>query len=502
MMFLLAGPQQAHSAAIIRVSGETELLSAIAASRGGDIIELAPGNYGALRLKAKQAGWASGPLPLTIRSAGPGHRAVFNAISLSGVRNLALDGVAIQYAFAPGEPPHRPTITIRDSDGIAIRNALIVGDNARASGTPADGYATGIGLVVSESRNIEIRDSEIRTWHRGATFGNVDGLVIAGNNLHDMRSDGMDFASVRDVLIEGNHIHDFRRAPKSGDHADMIQFWTNGTKSPTRSVRITGNFLDIGNGNGTQSIFMRNEEVDKGRAGDEMFYGDIAIEGNVIRNAHAHGITVGETDGLSIVSNTLVQSVSVKDGGKVSRPSINVKSKARNVDISRNLAPAIGGLSQGTPDTWTVGGNSLVQRDVPGRADHYRNVFVNAEAPGALTLEDLTVMPDSEAGRARTGSPLTRFDTTPSTPRGFILCRAKSPNALVQDCDATHVYGPDGPWNMGDVEVSWSFGDGSSASGQNARHRFAAPGIYTVTATAVSGGRTATLRRTIQLGGN
>ena len=54
----------------------------------------------------------------------------------------------------------------------------------------------------------------------------------------------------------------------------------------------------------TQSIFMRNEVVDQGLAGANMYYQNVLIENNIIYNAHTHGITVGETIGLTIDHNT------------------------------------------------------------------------------------------------------------------------------------------------------------------------------------------------------
>ena len=65
----------------------------------------------------------------------------------------------------------------------------------------------------------------------------------------------------------------------------MIQFWTSGTTSPSTNIVIRGNILDSGDGGWTQSIFMRNEMVDTGGAGDAMFYQNILIEDNVIYNA-------------------------------------------------------------------------------------------------------------------------------------------------------------------------------------------------------------------------
>ena len=117
----------------------------------------------------------------------------------------------------------------------------------------------------------------------------------------------MNFAQVERVRIEANHIHDFNRVLESPDHADMIQFWTNGTTSPSSDITIRGNILNSGAGWFTQSIFMRNELVDSGKAEAEMFYRNVIIEDNVIINAHLHGISVGETAGLKIANNTVIR---------------------------------------------------------------------------------------------------------------------------------------------------------------------------------------------------
>ncbi|WP_208734635.1 right-handed parallel beta-helix repeat-containing protein, partial [Corallococcus praedator] len=137
------------------------------------------------------------------------------------------------------------------------------------------------------------------------------------------------------VVIEGNRLHDFRASPTSADHPDMIQFWTNGTRTPTRDVIIRDNVLDIGNGTATQSIFMRNDQVDRGEAGREMFYRNVTIEDNVIVNGAANGLVVGETDGLVVRNNTVLRGEGVrKDGvGASETPLIKIADKSVGVVI-------------------------------------------------------------------------------------------------------------------------------------------------------------------------
>jgi hypothetical protein len=142
------------------------------------------------------------------------------------------------------------------------------------------------------------------------------------------------------VLIEGNHIHDFKKLADSGDHMDMIQFWTKEGEPSSQNVIIRDNFLDAGTGSPTHSIFMRNGVVDTGQGGEEYFYRNIVIEDNFIYNAHLHGITVGETDGLVIRNNTLMYSFHVEGAGKggLIAPRINLNDESLNVTVELNIS--------------------------------------------------------------------------------------------------------------------------------------------------------------------
>ncbi|MFN3938894.1 MAG: right-handed parallel beta-helix repeat-containing protein, partial [Gemmobacter sp.] len=187
----------------------------------------------------------------------------------------------------------------------------------------------------------------------------------------------MNFADVQGVLIENNYIHDFRLSPLSGDHPDMIQFWTTGTTEASTDIIIRNNTLDIGDGNWTQSIFMRNELVDTGKAGAEMFYRNVLIENNTIYNSHLHGITVGETKGLIIRDNSVlhVPDTSIASGGTapVNVPTIRVSARSESVTITDNVTAAItGGSGQAS---WTIKNNAFVQSTNPFGVGFYGDVF-------------------------------------------------------------------------------------------------------------------------------
>jgi Right handed beta helix region/PKD domain len=480
LVLLLCGIISEALSKELRVSDPAQLTAALKDAQGDDRILLAPGVYGSLILNAKHAPWAIYGSPVIIASEQTSNPALFTSIILSGVQNISFDSLALDYTYAANEPIHLSPFMVKDCSGISFENSLFDGDDARSTGTEADGFGTGKGLTIMRSKNIQVEGNKFFGWHRGAVFSEVDGLVVSRNEFHGLRSDGMDFASVQNALIDGNTIRDFRKSEKSDDHPDMIQFWTAGTKAPSVNVTIRGNILDQGASGYTQSIFMRNELVDQKKAGDEMFYRNIVIADNIIRNAHLHGITVGETDGLVIESNTLIQSFSIAEGGTMSTPAINVSKSARNVRIARNVVPYVNEKTLQRQNGWEVADNFLTQRENPFRLDHYRYVFANAEKRGSATLGDLRILPAAGADKAQAGSRLSHFDMRPERPDGFIISRPADPLGRSLQFDGTNVFGPSGKMNEGELAFSWNFGDGRTGNGSRPLHRYASAGEYDV----------------------
>lgn len=356
----------------------------------GSILTLAPGDYGALDWRGGRGVTLTGP-----------PEAVLTGLTIRDGADLRFDGITLDYRFAPGDPPHARPFSVAASRGVHFSNVTFDGDLAQGQGRgqgAGDGFPTGYGLSITASRQITVTDSTLRRFLRGAVVAGSDDIVFAGNDIAGMRSDGLNFAQVRDVAITGNFIHDFSRATDTGDHADMIQFWTNGTTSPSTGITIADNVLHAGAGLYTQSIFMRNDQVDRGLAGAEMFYRDVTITGNVIINAHLHGITVGETDGLTIARNTVVYHGGAAGGTEnesVWIPQIRAAPASRNVVITGNLMSQIAG--PGGQADWDVQGNMVVQHQYRMEAGYYGRVFGFAS---------LTPPYAAEAFRPAPGGPL------------------------------------------------------------------------------------------------
>ena len=207
--------------------------------------------------------WPDGS-PLVLEAADPADPPHLAGLQLAEVENVVIDGLVLDYTYADGDPHHLRPFRIDDSRNVTLRHTVVDGDVARGVSPESDGFPWAYGLAIRGSSGVTLEDSEIRGFYRGLTVADSRDLAILRNDVHGLRMDGMDFAQVQRVVIEGNRIHDFLRSIASKDHADMIQFWTNGTDAPTSDVTIRGNLLNSGHGFWTQSIFMRNEEVDRG----------------------------------------------------------------------------------------------------------------------------------------------------------------------------------------------------------------------------------------------
>ncbi|OED46738.1 hypothetical protein AB838_18760 [Rhodobacteraceae bacterium (ex Bugula neritina AB1)] len=388
------------------VSTLGELYAAMAQARGGETILLRGGEYGKLVLQKKSGFNYAYPREVTLRSANPDQPAVFSGADVRGAGNLTFEAIVFDYRFKPGTPVHAKPFKFIEGRNLTIRNSIFDGDVARGVDAKQDGLGYGIGAVFPRNRGLVFEYNEIYTFHRGMTMGKGFNATIRGNDIHSIRSDGMNFSQMQGVLIEANYIHDFIRSKLKSDHADMIQFWTNRTDQPSTDITIRGNVLMAGNGNSTQTIFMRNDMVDRGLKGREMFYRNVVIEDNVIVNGHVHGITLGEAAGVRIRNNTLLRGQAFAQGKNRSRkakmPRIKVAGASTDVQILRNL----GATFQEPQFGWDMRDNLVVQDirlDLPGA---YPTYFKDALHGPPDQLETFVYLPGGLVARQKLGATL------------------------------------------------------------------------------------------------
>lgn len=466
---------------IISVSNAEELKSALAAANGGDTIELAGGDYGDLFLVDGKTDFnVRFDTPVTITSVNSDAPAIFSEMGLHGASNIIFDNVVFDYEFSSDDPSWHKPFQVNSSQNITIKNSAFLGDLAEGISNISDGFGYSTGLSVRNAQNISIENNEFTSWALGAGFGDTDGLKVLQNEFHDIQRDGTTFTSVTSVLIEGNHYHDFRDHPDSTAHSDFIQFWTNGTDEPSKDIIIRSNILDIGEGGLTQSIFMRNEEVDTGRAGQEMFYQNILIENNTIYNSQTHGITVGETNGLTVQNNTVLRAGSDPDNAtaSITIPKITVKPASTSVTIEGNVTGAIDGYD-GQAD-WTVGGNAIIQ------PSEYLDYFITSTTDLDHGTHSFTALPFGSIENLGAGSSHLQFSYAPENLTAQFQVHSDESSATSLIFDASLTVGPLGPISESDAAFLWTFEDGSTATGRVVQHDFSAAGYHDVTLTVVA----------------
>lgn len=402
LVFLASLPVRAQTTH--QIADADALRAVLSEGVAGDTLVLAPGRYGPLSLDA-----ARDEVPAVIRSADPDDPAVLTGLLMRRALDAVLEDLVLSYSFDPEDRISVRPFDFRGAQGLVLRRLRVEGDVARGKGPTSDGLGYGIGLSIRGGRDVVIEDSHISLFYRGLAVREVRNITVRGNEFVDLRMDGMNFAQVEEVRIEGNLLHSFDRSTDPRDHADMIQFWTNRTETPSRDILIRGNVLNSSDGMFTQSIFMRNDLVDRGLAGDEMFYRNITIEENVIINAHLHGISVGETDGLIIRNNTLVQNIhSVGDFRPANHPSwvptIGVNGESRRVRIENNVT---GGLRvPRAREGWTVQDNLEVQNRTTLAPGYYGRVFQGMPQGDPRDIASFFYRPDGAAAAQGVGAAL------------------------------------------------------------------------------------------------
>ncbi len=379
----------------IIVTSATELNQVLSQATGGETILLASGDYGKLSLKDTQ--YASN---VTIKSADPNDPASFSEMYLNNTSNLTFDEIKFDYTFSAGDANHTTKFHIRDSSNITIDNSVFDGDFASGTGTTADGTGFGRGLSIWGSDNIDVINTEFHSWWKALSAAQSSDINFSGNNIHTIRSDGISLSEVQNVLIENNYIHDFGGAAGSGDHRDMIQIQRpNGTGSS--DIIIRNNILDIGSGDYAQGIWAGDDKSDS--SDPSHWHYNIVIEDNILYNAHANGIALHTTDGLTITNNTVV-AVPTQQTGGVTIPKIIVGASSQNVTIEQNIAPAVVG-HQGQSG-WNVQDNVIVQNNDPSAPGHYDTQFIYYATSATDGYNQFGTLPGSTADQLNAGSSL------------------------------------------------------------------------------------------------
>lgn len=260
------------------VSNSAEFSVAVKKAVSGDIIKLASGTYDPIALR--NLTFTGG---VSVTSLDPSRPAELTGLSVRDVQGMSFSN----FQFTDKTPTEAYDFLVRDSSKISFDRIVLQGTET--------GELTAKPFMIRSSSDISVSNTEISNVRYGLAMLDNNGVTLTNNYLHDIRTDGFRGGGNSNVTISGNLFADFR--PVKGDHADAIQFWTNGETEVAKNIVITDNVILRGAGDPVQGIFMGDE------AG--LPYENVVIDGNVVIGGMYSGISVAAAKNMQVTNNTV-----------------------------------------------------------------------------------------------------------------------------------------------------------------------------------------------------
>lgn len=266
----------------VTVSTADALVSALKVARAGDVIQLTPGTYSDIQLyNIKIAG------NVTITSADPNHEAVLTGLITNQVSGLTFKDLTFFVDPAKTDGAYQ----IMSSSNLTFDNLNVHGSMDNNAQNDKQG------LLILNSKNITVSDSEFQQLSYGVTHLNSQGITVTDSFFHDVRTGGVRGGGSSQVTITDNQFRDFH--PLDWDHPDAIQFWTTEVKNSASDIVVTGNVIMRGGGSPIQGVFMRDEQ-------GIYPYKNVTISDNLIVGSLYNGIAVGHGENVKVTNNVVV----------------------------------------------------------------------------------------------------------------------------------------------------------------------------------------------------
>ena len=441
---------------------------------------------------------------ITFASFDASNQATVGTLRISGAHDLTFDG--LRFSSVDMTDPEIRDVMVFWSSNITIRNSTLQADaNApvtiEAVAELGDAAKAQSAVFARGADGFVFENNVVSNYNFGIYLDQSSNVRVSGNEISELQGDGIQMSEVTGILIEGNYFHDFLGTDQEINHMDMIQMWTTGTESASKNVTISGNYFENGAGYGTQTIHMRNELVDTGLAGKELYYQNININNNVIYNSHLNAINVGETAVLNISNNTIVGNTAngLLSSGEIyyTSPSIRSSSHSEGVRITDNIAADVIFRGGDTPPDAVVDGNLLIDYTDTSSPVYLGNLFLNAAFGGDIDAVGLQARPGGLLDGAGIGAPATVFDPTPAalTP-AFTVEKVPSVKPVYR-FDAGLTANQEGFVGADGGVYVWTFADGTVMEGQVVERAFSDHGQQAVTLNVLANGTQATTRGSV-----
>jgi len=296
----------------VTVGSVAEFDQALAGGGEAKVIALKPGVYDALTIRGVSAGTA-----VTVVAAEPANRPVVHKLSISGSRNVLLEG--IRFVGTGQEAPETFLVEIRQSQNIRIRKSEFSAPQGKTASNAG-------ALRAVEVTTLHLADTVVENLHRGIVLDRSMAVVIEHNQFRRLNLDGLAIVQSDGVTFDSNRLEAFR--PETTGARHFVTASTRQTTAPSRNIRITRNVMIQTEGEPVAGVFFGNEE--------QRPYENVELSKNIILTGSPHGITIDHAVNASITDNMVLDSVQ-----SIYNNAIRLQN-ARNSEVSRNIAVAYG----------------------------------------------------------------------------------------------------------------------------------------------------------------
>jgi parallel beta-helix repeat protein len=227
------------SAATFNVSDLTGLQAAVTASKAGDVILLATGNYGRIRIRNTLRTGS----PVRIE---PASSAVPTAtdFEISASSGFAVYGLTITGS-------EHPLVSISTSSDIRLGGLRIYGATNNKDAWDDENS----GLWIRNSSRVSVSNTRISDVRTGIYVQRSNGIIIADSTVEFVR-EGLNVAAVDQLYVYRNRFQEFTPNYAKGEHPDAIQFWVTNETVGVTNVVIAENFLSLGGYKPVQGFFI------------------------------------------------------------------------------------------------------------------------------------------------------------------------------------------------------------------------------------------------------
>jgi hypothetical protein len=256
------------------ISSTDELIQALREAKGGEVYQLAEGDFDMLTLTDLEVpepgvtvkGVTDDGLPMT----------AIHKMKLTGVSHIAFEG--LEFTPQPGEAQGKNAQIVRMQPYTAgggrrrckklrYRDCVIHGD-----------FNNSDGVSFSSCDDSGMDHCDLFSCYNACANGDSSGALFTRNRVHNCRRDGFATTGGSDGVYRQNLVHDFHHA--DGDHSDAFQMW-----GAARRFLYEFNLVAQGMGRVMQGFF-GNDSTGVG------WLEDISIVNNLIIGGNWNGISL------------------------------------------------------------------------------------------------------------------------------------------------------------------------------------------------------------------